>query len=86
MNIYEKIEKIFQNQELDRPPWADEILQELRKIKAKLDEKTYAHVQNHTYKQENFYEFYEFVKDFRTQMRADVANNIYPEVVYEGKK
>lgn len=71
MNIYEKIEKIFQNQELDRPPWADEILQELREIKAKLQEppilpkQIYANSEN-----------YDFIKEFRKEMRADVAKNM----------
>lgn len=87
MTVYEKIEKIFRHQDVDRPQWADEILEELREIKVKLDAKeTYSHVQNHTYKQQDFNEFYAFVKEFRSQMRADVVNNIYPEVVYEGKK
>lgn len=83
MTVYEKIEKIFQHQELDRPAWADEILQELRQINAKLDAKPLMHVQNHSYKQDDFYEF---IKNFRIQMKADIVNNVYPEVEYNGKR
>lgn len=78
MTVYEKIDKIFSEESDNRPKWADEILQELKEIKAILQYRQTE--KNHDYT------FYNFVNSFRKKMMPDAQNNIYPEVEYQGKK
>jgi len=81
MNIHEKIEKIFSQERSDAPNWAIELLDELKIIRSMLVNQKPKELspQNHT-------SFYNFVNDFRVSMKPDVANNIYPEVIYKNKK
>jgi len=78
-NIYKKIEAIFDDDIQEKPKWADEILDELREIKTLLKE------QKSSIKKIDK-RYYDFIKEFRKNMRADVANNIYPTFYYNGKK
>lgn len=85
MNIHDKIEKIFSQTRADAPEWAIELLQELKEIKQMLHAQTPQPNQAH-YQPQNNSSFYDFVSDFRESMKADIINNIYPEVEYQNKK
>jgi GTP-sensing pleiotropic transcriptional regulator CodY len=79
MNVYEKIDAIFSGQAEDRPVWANEILEELRTIKALIQT-------NHTttnHKIDTHY--YEFVKELRQIMQPNVSQGIYPKIDYHNK-
>jgi len=78
MNIYEKIDTIFSGYGDDRPIWANEILEELNEIKTLLK-----NTNNTVNKIDKNY--YEFVKDFRQMMKADVEKGLYPKVKYQDK-
>lgn len=85
MNIHDKIEKIFSQTRSDAPQWAIELLQELKEIKQLLQTQA-SQLVPVQYPSQNNSLFYEFVNDFRNKMRADVINNIYPEVEFQNKK
>jgi hypothetical protein len=78
-NIYKDIEKLL-NPENDRPIWVDEILYELREIKSILTKS------QTTTKKIDKADYYEFVKNLRDELKADIANDIYPEILYKGRK
>lgn len=78
MNIYEKIDAIFQDDLTQKPQWADELFRELYEIKTLLKQ------QQTTIKKIDK-NYYSFVKLFREQMKPDIANNIYPTFHYNGK-
>jgi len=78
MNIYEKIDAIFSGYGDDRPIWANEILDELKEIKTLLKNT------NSTVKKIDK-NYYEFVKEFRMLMKADVEKGLYPKVKYQEK-
>ena len=85
MNLYEKIEKLYQNEQkrynnpTNDAKWANEILQELKEIKQLLKEnsKTTKRVDKN---------LMEFVDEFRAKMKPDVESGNYPEVNYMGKR
>lgn len=85
MDIYEKIDAIFAGEAEEKPPWAEEILDELREIKSLLKENQ-APQKHSVTSYENSTGLYTFVKEFRRSMRADTLNNIYPTFVYKGKR
>ena len=75
-NIYEQIDKMLHSDE-SKPAWADEILQELKEIKALLN--------NKPKKPKRDREYFKFVDMLRERMRADIDNGNYPEIYYQGK-
>lgn len=81
MNMHDKIQKIFSQTRSDAPEWAIELLEELKSIK---------HLLEATKQEQRSYSdrssFYDFINNFREEMKADVANNIYPEIEYQSKK
>jgi len=79
MNIYDKIDAIFSDDIQEKPLWADELLSELREIKTLLKEQ-----KKEIKKIDKNY--YEFVKNFRQKMKADIANNIYPTFHYNDRE
>ncbi len=83
MTINEKIEKIFAQESDNRPEWASELLKELKEIKLLLQQQK-QEIQPQPKKHD--YSFYDFLSKFRKSMMADVQNNIYPEIEYQGEK
>lgn len=84
MDIYEKIDAIFAGEAEEKPPWAEEILDELREIKSLLKENQAPQKRSRTsYK--NTHGLYAFIQEFRRSMQADTLNNIYPTFIYKGK-
>jgi len=79
MSIYKQIDSIFSSDSAEKPAWADEILNELQEIKKLLKEQ-----KESTNKVDT--DYYNFVKEFRNIMKADITNNIYPTFHYQGKK
>ena len=85
MNLYDKIEKLYQNEQkrysnpADNTKWANEILYELKEIKQLLKEnsKTTKKVDKN---------LMEFVNEFRAKMKPDIESGNYPEVNYMGKR
>lgn len=76
MTVYEQIEDMLNKSE-KRPEWVDEILFELREIKRLLQEGKH--------KQKKNREFFRFINRLREQMRADIANDIYPEIHFKDR-
>jgi len=91
-NIFAQIETIFSGEAEEKPQWATEILQELKEIKQLLKEqkeeqKIYKPANRRSfYHTKNNREFYEFIKEFRTTMKPDVPNDIYPTFEYQGRR
>jgi hypothetical protein len=81
MNVYQQVEKLLNEQD-DRPLWADEILFELREIKDLLT-KINRDKNSNRAKSSGYFAF---VKKLRRELRADIQNNIYPEITYFHKK
>ena len=75
-NIYEQIDKMLHSDE-SKPAWADEILQELKEIKALL--------KNKPQKAKRDREYFKFVNKLRERMRADMNSGKYPEIYFQGK-
>jgi hypothetical protein len=78
-NIYEQVEKLLKEDQ-SKPAWADEILRELKEIKQLL------HSQTKTGSKSDRSDYFAFVKKLRKELRADLINNIYPEIDYQGRK
>lgn len=89
MDIYDKIENIFKddNDLSTKPEWANDILTELKDIKSLLQELSTNSKQQIHSKQTNIdRDYYTFVNLFRSKMKPDTDNGIYPEVVYNGTR
>lgn len=83
MNIYEKIENMFENRDTNNQEvFFKELLSELKEIKniLKFQPKEY----NRQYKKALPKEYYDFVKSFRNEMREDERRGVYPEIEFEG--
>lgn len=78
MNVYDKIDTIFSQESSDMPEWASEILNELYEIKTLLKKEKQVKIYNSQY--------YDFIKEFRKSMQANIQNNYYPEIEHKGKK
>lgn len=83
MTLYEKIEQLYTK----KPEPASEntellaaMLEELRAIKEHLTSQT-----SNTQPRKASPEFMNFVKQFRQLMMANTFENIYPEVIFEGR-
>jgi hypothetical protein len=74
-NIYDQIEKIFQ-QDSDLPPaWAVELINEIREVKQLLQSREKPRASNNL-------NFYAFVNQFRESMKANTEKRIFPEIQY----
>ena len=82
-NIFEKIDTMFSGENDDKPIWAVDILNELREIKELLQQ---TNSKNHNDTSYSKYKYYDFINKFRTSMRADVDNNIFPYITYNNRK
>jgi hypothetical protein len=81
MSLYDKINNLYNNGgnlPENRPDWVDEILDELKSIKASLEA-------NNVHIRKVDKTFMDFVNDFRKKMRADTTKKIYPEIIHNGK-
>jgi hypothetical protein len=77
-DIYKKIDAIFA-QELDsRPTWADELLDEIKKLTNLVENQN-----KKTFRRDR--DFYRFVKEFRAMMYADTQKSRYPKISYKGR-
>ena len=76
MTVYEQVEKML-NESEKRPEWVDEMLFELREIKRLLQESRQKHKRNK--------DFFRFINRLREKMRADIANDIYPEIHFKSR-
>lgn len=85
MNVFDQIDKIFATQDPSRPEWVDEILHELKEIKDEIKKQQAAPAYSSRYTSYND-DYFTFIKELRRKMRADIANNIYPDIMYEGKR
>ncbi len=77
MTVYEQMEKMLKENDT-RPEWVDEILFELREIKRLLQEQ-------HRPKYRKNKDFFRFINKLRDDLRADIARDIYPEIIYKGR-
>ncbi len=83
MDIYSKIDAIFSEEAEEKPKWAREILNELKEIKTLLEEHK-QHKAPATQSRQN--NLYKFIKEFRTAMRADTIEGVYPTFEYQNQK
>lgn len=77
MNVYSQIDAIFSGESEEVPQWAKDILKEVREVKQLL-------IEQQRSQGDNDREYYNFLKIFRTQMRADVEKDLYPSFCYDG--
>ena len=84
MDIYEKIDAIFSEEDENKPQWASEILTELKEIKALLATK-HTHPSPKAYTGEAQSIYYDWVKNFRKRMKAKPSEDIYPSFDYQGR-
>jgi len=83
MNIYDKIENMFKDElDLSNQEALKMILNELSEIKQilKFSPKQY----KNEYKKTLPKEYFEFVRQFRLDMKEDRINGIFPEIEFEG--
>jgi len=82
MNIYEKIDKMFEANEKDDKEILQVILEEIAEIKQilKLNPKEY----KKEYKKSLPDDFFEYVRRFKAEMKEDEIYGIYPEVEIDG--
>jgi|GEM_PF-1859770 len=83
MNVLDQVEKLIDDQR-QNPQWADAILFELREIKRLLQnmQPTSPTPQKTT---TDKHAYFAFVNRLRKELRADIVNDIYPEINYQGK-
>ena len=81
-NIFEKIDTLFSGENDDKPVWAVDILNELKSIRVLLEQNNTKTLNSVNDKNE----YYEFIKQFRVSMRADVNNDTFPYIIYSNKK
>jgi len=78
MNIYEKIENLYQNNQ-EMPTWAKQIINELKEIKTEL-----RNIDTQKKPKETTQDYYTFINEFRNTLKA--YNDFYPEVIYENRR
>ena len=84
-NIFEQIDDIFSD-EYDRPSWANELLDEIKDLK-KIINLQAQNISKASYKYQNKnndYDLYQFINNFREDMKPNVSENHYPTFQYEG--
>ena len=91
-NIYKQIDIIFSGEAEEKPQWAKELLQEIQEVRILLQEQKELlnQKQAYTYTPQNKHHidssYYDFIKQFRISMKADVDNDIYPTFEYLGRR
>ena len=76
MSIFEKVNEIFEKED-EVPRWAKQLFSEINEIKELL--------KNNRSNYNSSAEFRDFVKTLRLSMKADIEQNIYPQIEYENK-
>jgi hypothetical protein len=93
-NIYKEIEAIFDEEFDQKPPaWANEMMNDIKEIKTLLQTQNQQQIkiqsqlntQHQTIKRID-QNFYNFIKEFRKNMKANVDRNIYPTLHYNNKR
>lgn len=82
MNVYDQVEKLLQDNK-SYPQWADEMLHELRQIRKLLEKMQQP--KNAKYDKDR-YAYFAFVNKLRKRLRADIANDRYPQIDYQGRE
>jgi len=82
MNVYEQVEKLL-HETPERPEWADAMLFELREIKRLLEQMQTSRPAAHS---KGKADYFRFVNRLRKELRADILNDIYPEIRYDGRE
>ena len=83
MNVYDQVEKLLKS-DRDQPQWADAILFELREIKRLLEQMQNPQRPGKGYKSKAAY--FAFVNRLRKELRADIVNDRFPEIDYNGRQ
>ena len=78
MNLKEQIEGLLSQD--DSSNILKEILEELKKINKKLDTKS------NKYDDNNNRKYYKFINRLRKELKPIPEDNIYPEILYKGRK
>ena len=73
MNIYKQLDNLLQEDNNSCQEQIDQILKELKEIKLIL-------------KKQDKTDYYKFVNRIRKELKADINNNIYPEILYKNKR
>lgn len=81
MTIYDQVQNLLHTDE-EIPLWAKEIQKELSEIKELLQQ-SHHHLGK---KSHHDRDYFRFVERLREQMRADIADERYPEIDYFGQK
>ena len=85
MNVLEQVEKLIDNQR-QHPDWAREILFELREIKRLLEEMKRNRSDYTSGKMREKHAYFAFVNRLRKELRADLQNDRFPEIHYQGRE
>ena len=82
-SVYEKIDKIYSKESKggSEPSWVEEFRAELKEIKSLLKD-----LQNPRRNRRKNQDYFNFVKELRRRLKADVESGVYPEVVYKGRR
>jgi len=84
MTIFEEIDRMFAKSSKDDKCDLQKVMEEIRNIKSMIED-----IQSQLNKKrgrKRSKEYYKFVDALRRSMYADVDNNIYPEIKYNGRK
>jgi hypothetical protein len=77
-DIYKKIDAIFAHELDSRPAWADELLDEVKKLTMAVEKNEQKQVRRDR-------KFYRFLREFRASMYADTQKRHYPKINYKGR-
>jgi len=82
-SVYEKIDKIYRKElkNDNEPSWVGEFRAELKEIKSLLKD-----LQNPRRNRRKNQDYFNFVKELRRRLMADVESGVYPEVIYNGRR
>lgn len=82
MNVLNQVEKLLDDRE-NNPKWAEDILFELREIKTLLKNLQPRTAKN---REKEKHAYFAFVNRLRKELRADILNDIYPEIHYDNRE
>jgi len=82
-SVYEKIENIYAQKKVNRdePSWVTELRVELKEIKRLLKD-----LQNPRRNRRKNQDYFNFVKELRSRLKANIEEGVYPEVHYKGRR
>ncbi len=72
MNIYKQLDKLLEEESSDCQELMQQILKELKELKTLI-------------KKQDKSDYYKFINRIRKELKADIKNNIYPEITYNNK-